>query len=880
MIPTFVETPTMRRARYIFVGALFLVLMVLVHGGAELQASLDPPGPPAEGTVAALQAWLTSGLPAVAHTAAYYRVIFSIWATIFLLTPALCFHIFSRSTAANTYWRAFWTAAYLAFLVHIYWAVSRVCGGDVHVVFNSKVATAAFPECLIEHPRPDFLLAAWWGLDVVLAWLITDNIKWLRAERGAVHMLAFAMFFGAFVLATKAGIVAHLLGILMAILVLGCVLIRLIVQENDPKSLIAILYVGFFQFLNLFVRWDKLPTLLGVSNLAALREVLRSKNLHNTSDIAVTEEKGLRPTVPYDPRYLCEREDDGQYNDLSKPTMGNAALNPDDPFNGPEFTQSNPGARFGRNIPLSEVDPTRDGDILDPSPRLVSNRLLARRKTSDGGDDFKPAGILNLLAAAWIQFQTHDWFNHGTPRPIDDDPFDVPIPPGDSWPGKMLVRRTRPDPTRKPNDHAGPTTYANAETHWWDASQIYGDSPQAGAKYRTWKDGKLAVDPNTRLIPLDPTGVEVTGLTSNWWLGLSLLHNLFTLEHNAICDHLIKAFPEWRDDPQKTPLEKDAQIFRVARMVNNSLMAKIHTVDWTPAILTHPALQVAMNANWWGLAGEHVKKYLGRISTSEAISGIPGSVANQTGADYCLTEEFTAVYRLHPLLPNDIAVRHFQGDRPGRTLKFEANDLNDPDLIVGPNAMTNALRDASLIDLIYTFGVHNPGAVTLQNFPNWMRRMRRRTGTKLEEMIDLAAIDILRDRERGVPRYNRFRKLFHKPPVRSFEEMTSDPELAKTLREVYGHPDKVDLMVGMYAEEPPEGFGFSDTAFRVFILMASRRLKSDRFYTDDYTPAVYTQAGIDWIDNNNMTTVLLRHFPELTPILQRTPNAFAPWKVS
>ena len=193
------------------------------------------------------------------------------------------------------------------------------------------MATPAFPECLIEHPRPDFFLAAWWGLDVVLAWLVTDNIKWLRAERGAVHMLAFTMFFGAFVLAAKAGIVAHLLGILMAILVLGCMVIRLIVQENDPKSLIAILYVGFFQLLNLFVPWHKLPTLFAVTNLGALREVLRAKNLHNTSDIAVTEPKGLRDTVTYEPRYLCEREEDGQYNDLSKPTMGNAALNPNDP---------------------------------------------------------------------------------------------------------------------------------------------------------------------------------------------------------------------------------------------------------------------------------------------------------------------------------------------------------------------------------------------------------------------------------------------------------------------------------------------------------------------------------------------------------------------
>jgi hypothetical protein len=129
-----------------------------------------------------------------------------------------------------------------------------------------------------------------------------------------------------------------------------------------------------------------------------------------------------------------------------------------------------------------------------------------------------------------------------------------------------------------------------------------------------------------------------------------------------------------------------------------------------------------------------------------------------------------------------------------------------------------------------------------------------------------------------LPRYNRFRELFHKPRVSSFEQMTEDLELARALREVYGHPDKVDLMVGMYAEKPPEGFGFSDTAFRVFILMASRRLKSDRLCTSDYTAAVYTQPGIDWIESNTMTTVLLRHFPELTPVLQRTRNAFAPWK--
>jgi hypothetical protein len=852
------EPASSSRSIFLFVLALFLVLMALAHGAAELRVLLDKGAGP---------------------SVDLYRVICTIWVAIVLLTPALCFHIFSGSDAANSYWRAFWTFGYLALLTHLYWAIFGTCHGDFAAILRGD-AEKHYPECLVENPRPDFFLAAWWGFDVILAWLVSDSIKWVRVQRGAVHLLAFVMFFGAFVLAQKARIVAHLLGILMALLVVGCFLLRLILREGDPKSFFGELYVRSFQLLNLFVVWHKLPTFLAVLNLGALRDVLRAKNLHNTSDIPVTEPRGVRPTVPFEARYLSEREDDGQYNDLSKPTMGNASLNPDDPLNGSAFTLSNPGARFGRNIPLSEVDALRDGGILDPSPRLVSNRLLGRQTKSDGKDDFKPATILNLLAAAWIQFQTHDWFNHGTPRPIDDEPFDVPLPSGDKWPtGKMLVRRTRADPTRRKNDGAGPETFTNAETHWWDSSQIYGDSPQALYQYRLKdkdgkpKDGKLAIDPNSKLIPLDPTGIEKTGLTSNWWLGLSLLHNIFTLEHNAICDHLIEAFPEWRNLP-----DGDAQIFRVARLVNSALMAKIHTVDWTPAILPNPALQIGMNANWWGLLGEPVKKYFGRISTSEVFSGIPGSQTNQHGADYCLTEEFVSVYRLHPLLPNDIRILFAKDGRAGRLLKFESDDPDDPDLIVGPRAMENALgKDATLADIAYTFGVHNPGAVVLRNFPNWMRRLRRRNGPQLEELIDLATIDILRDRERGVPRYNRFRELFHLPRASSFEQITDDPELARTLQEVYGHPDKVDLMVGMYAEEFPEGFGFSDTAFRVFVLMASRRLKSDRFFTADYTPAVYTQPGIDWIENNDMTSVLLRHFPELTPILQQTKNAFAPW---
>jgi hypothetical protein len=59
--------------------------------------------------------------------------------------------------------------------------------------------------------------------------------------------------------------------------------------------------------------------------------------------------------------------------------------------------------------------------------------------------------------------------------------------------------------------------------------------------------------------------------------------------------------------------------------------------------------------------------------------------------------------------------------------------------------------------------------------------------------------------------------------------------------------------------------------------MASRRLKSDRFFTVDYNSRVYSQPGMDWINNNDFASVLLRHAPSLAPALRGVGNPFAPW---
>lgn len=93
--------------------------------------------------------------------------------------------------------------------------------------------------------------------------------------------------------------------------------------------------------------------------------------------------------MPDGKRYLYARNSDGEYNSLEMPKMGAACL------------------RFGRNIPRSVAKRPTEQELMTPNPRLVSETFMKRTD-----EEFKPATTLNLLAAAWIQFQVHDWVFH------------------------------------------------------------------------------------------------------------------------------------------------------------------------------------------------------------------------------------------------------------------------------------------------------------------------------------------------------------------------------------------------------------------------------------------------------------------------------------
>ncbi|MEV7544331.1 peroxidase family protein [Streptomyces sp. NPDC089915] len=600
-------------------------------------------------------------------------------------------------------------------------------------------------------------------------------------------------------------------------------------RPYGPPGLLERLESAAFARINRTREWYELPGPLGLMNLAVIREDLRRHNLHDT--FGAGGERDRRPTR----RLAPHRSYDGSGYDPYDEDMGRA------------------GTRLDRNSPLELVHPDEDEELMAPSPREVSRRLLARR-------GFVPAPTLNLLAAAWIQFQNHGWANHGDNE--EAEPFTVPIAADDDWERQggtcpMRVRRTRPDPVAHTAPGV-PPTYENTVTHWWDGSQIYGSDEARCRSLRTGEHGHLILEDGR--LPRDPRpGMEcldATGMNSDYWSGLSLLHTLFAKEHNAICDLVRSHHPTWDDE----------RLFHTARLVNTALMAKIHTVEWTPGILDHPVLHHAMRANWYGLLPRWVTKTFGRIG-GEALSGTLGSATDHHAAPFSMTEEFVSAYRLHPLIPDEITVREHRGGAVRKVIGFD--DMQ------GATTRT-AVDEFGAGDLLYTFGISHPGALVLHNHPDALRNFARLSG----EHIDLGTVDVLRDRERGIPRYNAYRAMLRKRPVTSFEELTGGhPGDTPLLRELYdGRLDRVDTLVGNLAEPRPAGFGFSDTLFRIFVLMATRRLKSDRFFTTDYRPEVYTPEGLRWVDENSMVTVLLRHHPELEPHLAGVSNAFAPWK--
>jgi len=250
---------------------------------------------------------------------------------------------------------------------------------------------------------------------------------------------------------------------------------------------------------------------------------------------------------------------------------------------------------------------------------------------------------------------THDWFSHmeeghnatayidmgcttqlvnGVPTPLT--PADVQrlgCRPGDRV-DKTLVAADSPPESFTAGGKTylarAPKTFANNNTAWWDASQLYGyDEISKKRVKRDPKDlARLLLQPAAGISgaylpilqagdPIQPQwmGQEAAAFPDNWTIGMSFYHNLFAREHDSFVDEFRRQAAEKPNEdsglrnpaaPTKVIANKDVtpdELFTAARLVVSAMIAKIHTIEWTPQLLYDEPLYKGMNANWSGLLG-------------------------------------------------------------------------------------------------------------------------------------------------------------------------------------------------------------------------------------------------------------------------------------
>ncbi|KAI3682172.1 hypothetical protein L2E82_50106 [Cichorium intybus] len=577
-----------------------------------------------------------------------------------------------------------------------------------------------------------------------------------------------------------------------------------------------------------FGLWHRLPVLLGVCYLALRRHLHQRYNL-----VFVGSMIGDK----YDVGKYFHRTADGKCNHPTDDTVGSQ------------------GTFFGRNMPLS----TTKFGLLDPHPSLVATKLLERRQFTDCGKQF------NMIACSWLQFMIHDWIDH-----MEDNRQTEIVAPAevvDQCPLKSFrFQQSKEISTGSAQPNTG---FVNARTPWWDGSVIYGNDEVGMRKVRAYKDGKLKIS-GDGLLEHDEKWIPISGDVRNYWAGFSLLQALFVIEHNAVCDMLKEHYPELDEE----------KLFQHARLVTSAIIAKIHTIDWTVELLKTDTLLAAMRINWYGFLGKKVKDLFGNIFGAE-LSGLVGLRRPQDhGVPYSLTEEFVSVYRMHTLLPDKIFLRDIDSvvsnHKSAPPIQQEVNMR----AMIGKEG-EKTLSEIGMEKMLVSMGHQACGAVTLWNYPLWMRNLVAHdiNGEERTDLVDMASLEIYRDRERKVPRYNEFRRNLLMIPISKWEDMTDDEEVIEALYEIYGDEvEKLDLLVGIHAEKKIKGFAISETAFFIFVLIASRRLEADRFFTTNFNSQTYTEKGLEWINKTeSLKDVIDRHFPDMSKTWMRCSSAFSVW---
>ena len=134
---------------------------------------------------------------------------------------------------------------------------------------------------------------------------------------------------------------------------------------------------------------------------------------------------------------------------------------------------------------------------------------------------------------------------------------------------------------------------------------------------------------------------------------------------------------------------------------------------------------------------------------------------------------------------------------------------------------------------------------------------------------DLAAIDILRERDLGIATLNQTREALGLTPYTSFDQITRIRRSRAELEQVYGSVDQVDLFVGGLAEDPASGGSMVGPTFQAIIAEQFENLRDgdllNFFENQGFSPQLMSQ-----IENTTLSDLIVRDTD--TAVMQ--PDAF------
>ncbi|TVQ32896.1 MAG: peroxiredoxin [Phycisphaeraceae bacterium] len=419
------------------------------------------------------------------------------------------------------------------------------------------------------------------------------------------------------------------------------------------------------------------------------------------------------------------------------------------------------------------------------SPRDISNAVSAQTGLTPN------ARFMSDMVWQWGQFIDHDL---GLTPENGFEPAPIMTSPGDPHFMGTPIGFTRSifDPA---TGATNPRQQVNEITAYIDGSMVYGSDATVGNGLRTGAGGRLLVSShstgdmmpfNTMGLPNDigpmggdPADFFVAGdVRANEQSGLTAMHTLWVREHNRWADQIASSNPGWNDE----------QVYQRARKIVGAQIQKITYEDWIPALMGDGQLSAYSGYD---------------PDVNAGVSNIFAHAAFRVGHTMLSPTLARLDESLNVIPEGNLDLRDAFFD-PGRIL----NEGGIDPILRGLSWQAAQEIDTAIVDDVRNFLFGPPGAGG----------------------FDLAALNIQRGRDHGLPDYNTVRTEFGLAPVSDFSDITSDPDIVNGLASVYTDVNEIDPWVGLLAEDHVPGASIGETLIAVLLDQFERSRDGDRFW--------------------------------------------------